>query len=132
MDFFEKEMRKMFEKNENILDKKFIGKTMIGRLDEDLRIKLSFVTTGVKDHYTAIKLQIINRQEGEVDSEVIKFADVIGKQRMRNGEMIEPHMWVYSQNPEWYVPITENQREQIADAVESYAVMYQDEGITYS
>ena len=43
MNFFEKEMRQMFDDNDIFHDAKFVGKTMLAKLDEDLRIKLQFI-----------------------------------------------------------------------------------------
>ena len=43
MNFFEKEMRQMFDDNDIFQDAKFVGKTMLAKLDDDLRIKLQFI-----------------------------------------------------------------------------------------
>ena len=79
MTIFEKELKNMFDSNDLIKEKAYSGKSLIGRLDEDLRVKMSFVRTGVADVYSALRVKIINRAEGEVDSELFKFADIIEK-----------------------------------------------------
>lgn len=129
MTTFEKELKKMFGSCDFITDQTYSGKTMLGRLDDDLRIKISFVTTGYADHYTALRVRIINRTEGEVDSETFKFGDIIGKQKTAY-DRIDPYIWSYGGEDKWYIPITNNQRSLIADTVTDYASMYLDEGMT--
>ena len=129
MTFFENELKKMFDSCDFITDKTYSGKTMLGKLDDDLRIKISFVTTGYADHYTALRVRIINRTDGEVDSETFKFGDIIGKQKTAI-DRIDPYIWSYRGEDKWYIPITNNQRELIADTVTDYASMYLDEGMT--
>lgn len=55
------------------------GRAILGKLDEDLRVKISLVTTGIAEHYDALKIKIINRTEGEVDAQIVKFKDVLSK-----------------------------------------------------
>lgn len=129
MTFFENELKKMFDSCDFITDKTYSGKTMLGKLGDDLRIKISFVTTGYADHYTALRVKIINRTEGEVDSETFKFGDIIGKQKTAC-DRIDPYIWSYGGEDKWYIPITNNQRSLIADTVTDYASMYLDEGMT--
>ena len=129
MTFFENELKKMFDSCDFITDKTYSGKTMLGKLGDDLRIKISFVTTGYADHYTALRVKIINRTEGEVDSETFKFGDIIGKQKTAY-DRIDPYIWTYGGEDKWYIPITNNQRSLIADTVTDYASMYLDEGMT--
>lgn len=126
MNFYEKEMRKLFAENELLKDARFCGKTCLARLDDDLRVKLRFVTTGIADQYDAIKLSIINRTDGAVDQQTFLFSDIIGKQRRNGGDLIRPHIWEYRDDPCWYIPITQSDREQIKDAVLGYVAMYQD------
>ena len=51
MNFFEKEMRQMFDDNDIFHDAKFVGKTMLAKLDEDLRIKLQFIASHISGQY---------------------------------------------------------------------------------
>jgi hypothetical protein len=130
MTLFEKELRNMFDSSDLIKEKAYAGKSMIARLDEDLRVKISFVTTGVADVYSALRVKIINRTEGDVDSELFKFADIIGTQRTAYNNKVDPHIWHIDGKDEWYLPISQNERDLIADTVLDYVEMYQDESIT--
>ena len=130
MTLFEKELKGMFGSCDLIKEKVYSGKTMIGRLDDDLRVKASFVTTGVADVYSALRVKIINRTEGEVDSQIFKFSDIIGTQRTAYNNKIDPHIWHIDGKDEWYLPISQNERDRIADTVLDYVAMYQEEGLT--
>ena len=78
MNFFEKEMRSLFEANNVLTDMKFTGKTMIGKLDDKKLCKLQFVTTDTAKKYTAIQSSIISPNDGIIDKQLFKFADIIG------------------------------------------------------
>lgn len=127
MNFYEQEMRRMFADNNIIHDAKFTGKTMLGKLDDELRVKLQFISTHIADHYNAIRATVINRTEGVIDQQVFRFSDIIGKQKRRDLSDVDPHIWEYNGEPEWYVPITAAAKAQIADAVLDYIGMYQQE-----
>lgn len=77
MTFFEKELHRLFDESECIsADAVFAGKTMIAPIGEDLRAKVQFVYTNTHAKYDALRLTIINRHEGTVDSETFKFKDI--------------------------------------------------------
>ena len=89
MTFFEKELHRLFDDSECISeDAVFAGKTMIAPIGEDLRAKVQFVYTNTHAKYDALRLTIINRHEGTVDSETFKFKDILGMKGDR-----EPHIW---------------------------------------
>lgn len=130
MTLFEKELRNMFASTDIIKDQVYSGKTMLGKLDDELRVKASFVTTGVADVYSALRIKIINRTEGEVDSQLFKFSDIIGTQRTAYDNKVDPHIWHVDGKDEWYLPISQNERDRIADTVLDYVSMYQEEDLT--
>ena len=70
MNFFEKELRDLFGSSTTLRDAHYCGRTCLAKLDEDLRVKLQFTTTGYADHYDAIKLAVINRTDGVVDQQL--------------------------------------------------------------
>ena len=61
MNFFEKELRDLFGSSTTLRDAHYCGRTCLAKLDEDLRVKLQFTTTGYADHYDAIKLAAISK-----------------------------------------------------------------------
>ena len=54
MNFFEGELQRMFGGNDIISEPKIVGRTLLGKIDDDLRVKLQFVSTEVHKHYDAI------------------------------------------------------------------------------
>ena len=129
MNFFEKEMRQMFDDNDIFHDAKFVGKTMLAKLDEDLRIKLQFIASHISGQYDTVQMTIINRADGMVDKQNFKFSDIIGKCIRPGREPLDYHMWEYNNKPEWYTPINLTDKARIADVVLDYAVMYQNQSI---
>ena len=127
MNFFEKEMRQMFDDNDIFQDAKFVGKTMLAKLDDDLRIKLQFIASHISGQYDTVQMTIINRTDGMVDKQNFKFSDIIGKCIRPGREPLDYHMWEYNNKPEWYTPITQSQKATIADTVLGYIEMYQDQ-----
>ena len=118
----------MFGENSILTDMKFVGKTMLGKLDEEKLLKLQFVTTGHADHYTAIMASIINKNDGVVDKQTFRFSDIVGMYNRGNGlGQISPYIWEYNGNPEWYTPLSNPQKAEIASTVLEYAEMYQDQ-----
>lgn len=132
MNFFEKEMRTMFQNTPLIQEPKFCGRTMLGKLDSDLRVKLDFIATHTSGQYDALRLTIINRTEGEVDKGVFKFSDILGKYPRPGLTPIDYHMWDYQNRPEWYTPVTAAQKAAIANRVLDYVGMYQDQSASMS
>ena len=100
MNFFEKEMRQMFDDNDFFQDAKFVGKTMLAKLDEDLRIKLQFIASHISGQYDTVQMTIINRTDGMVDKQNFKFSDIIGKCIRPGREPLDYHMWEYNNKPE--------------------------------
>ena len=120
MEFFEQQMHIMFDDSAFRKGARFIGKTMIAKIDDDLRVKAQFVSTNVAKRYDAIRVRIINRTEGEVDTETILFADIIGLK----GGKVKPYMWECDNKGRWYTPVTNFDIATIGDVVDNYISMY--------
>ncbi len=131
MNFFEQQMRQMFGDNDIIRDAKFTGRTMLGKLDDELRVKLQFISTFVSKHYDAIQVSIINRTDGVVDKETMLFGDIIGQKNTNITGNVNPYMWEESIGKAyWYTPVSLSEKAQIADAVLDYVGMYQDKDMS--
>lgn len=127
MNFFEKELRDLFGSSTTLRDAHYCGRTCLAKLDEDLRVKLQFTTTGYADHYDAIKLAVINRTDGVVDQQLFRFSDIINQQHSPGMMSVTPQIWDDNGKPEWYRPISQEQRSQIANTILDYVGMYQGE-----
>lgn len=62
-------------------DQRYVGRICYGTIGEDLRARIEFVTLGISNQYAGLKASIFNRKEGVVDSVLLRFMDVWGKQR---------------------------------------------------
>ncbi len=126
MNFYEKQMHSIFGESAMMsADTVFANRTLLTSIGKDLRAKVDFINTNVADHYNAMKLSIINRTEGVVDSHIFKFSDIIG---VKNG--YEPYIWDDRGDPDWYMyrPTYKDLRDFEA-AVEDYIAMYADPNI---
>ena len=132
--FFEKEMKKLFRQGLDLPETIFAGRVCDGKLNEDVRVRMEFATEGVSDQYSALKVTLLNRREGPVDSLLLRFADVLGKKQTTNPnfrEGIVPHIWKNGNDFAWYVyqPMAADYKT-LADAVGSYTSMFQGEELS--
>ena len=88
--------------------------------------KMKFVTSDTVNKYTGVQAKIINSNEGVIDTQTFNFSDIIGMQKIRDDD-IEPHIWVYNQKPDWYLPVNASQKAEIADTILDYIEMFQDQ-----
>ena len=102
MNFFEGELQRMFGGNDIISEPKIVGRTLLGKLDDDLRVKLQFVSTGIAKHYDAIQVSILNRTEGAVDRETMRFGDIIGLKNDHGTPNVYPYMWEESNSKAYW------------------------------
>lgn len=132
--FFEKEMKKLFRQGLDLLEPIFAGRVCYGKLNEDVRVRMEFATEGVLDQYSALKVTLLNRREGPVDSLLLRFADVLGKKPTTNPnfrEGIVPHIWKNGNDFAWYVyQPTAADYKTLADAVGGYTSMFQGEELS--
>lgn len=106
MNFFERELAKIFGAGDVIERPEFTGGCCVGSLGNDLWVKAEFVTCGVADYYEALKITILKRTDGKVDSLLLRFADVLGRKQMPGKvtfpEGIVPYIWTYEGKTSWY------------------------------
>ena len=131
MTFFEKEMRKLFQHGLSFPETIFAGRACYGKLDEDIRVRMEFATEGVADHYSALKVTLLNRKEGSIDSLLLRFSEVLGRKQTTNPnfrEGISPHIWKNGNDFAWYYyQPTAADYKTLADAVGSYTSLFQKE-----
>ena len=131
MTFFEKEMRKLFQHGLSFPETIFAGRACYGKLDEDIRVRMEFATEGVADHYSALKVTLLNRKEGSIDSLLLRFSEVLGRKQTTNPNFREgmfPHIWNNGNDFAWYVyQPTAADYKTLADAVGSYTSLFQKE-----
>ena len=130
MTFFEQELRKIV--GDAYPDATFVGRACYVRLSDMNRAKIQFTTCGTADHYEALQMTILNRNDGQVDTLRLHFTDVLGTKavpnnpKFRNG--IVPHAWTYNGKTEWYA-YHPNSRDyqKLTDAVSDYLEVFQEQ-----
>lgn len=106
MTFFEQELQKIFGKDMGLSDIRIVGNACYGRLSGDIRMKAYFDTRRVADNYEVLKITMLNRREGVIDSVSLHFSDLLGKKKVANPNFrdgICPHIWKNGGKAEWYV-----------------------------
>ena len=76
--FFEQELRKLFADGSVIHDPVFVGRACLGGLDRNRQVRAEFVTLGHADHYAALRLTLLDSNQGVVDKLTLRFKDVWG------------------------------------------------------
>ena len=134
MNVYEKALRDLFGKSEELKDIKFTGRTCLARLDKDLRVKLQFVTTGTAGNYTAICASIINRTDGVVDKQTFRFRDMVPARSGSQAFGLQyPYIWEYNGNPEWYgQPLSTKEKQLVRDSILDYVEMYMEQDMAMS
>ena len=106
MNFFEGELQKLFGDGKIISAPSFTGRACLGTLGRDLRVRAQFVTTGYADHYDALKLTVLNRTDGPVDTLLLRFRDIWGRKPVPGNPNfpsgVSPRIWTCDGKTEWY------------------------------
>ena len=127
MNYFEKQMRILFGESELFSEAMCSGKMMIGKNDQDVRVKLEFISTNIAKQYNAMKVTVLNRTEGEIDKTVFPFRDILGP---KNG--YDPYIWDEPNCMGWYgFKPTGDEYDRISDTINDYMSMFADENLGY-
>lgn len=122
MTFFEQELRKIV--SDKYPNASFVGRACYVRLDEMNRVKIQFVTMGIANHYEALRLTVLNRQEGDVDNLLIRFSDLLGS----TNNKASPHIWDDHGETDWYCyHPTKQDYLALTDAVSDYPQIFQEQ-----
>ena len=96
--FFEQELRKLFEDGKVIQDPVFVGRACLGGLDAGRQVRAEFVTMGHADQYEALRLTLLDNDLGVVDKLTLRLKDVWGRKEIPNNPYlksgVDPHIWV--------------------------------------
>ena len=79
MNFFETELKKMTAKVTAMKNPKLVGRACIARLTDTTTVKVTFSNQGYADHYSAIRITVLNRSEGKIDEITMPLTDIWGK-----------------------------------------------------
>lgn len=130
MSFFTKELMKCTEGFEG---RKCIGNAMYIPLGENNRLKIFFTTLGYADHYEALSISAVDKNNGVIDKTTIKFADIWGKRQVSNPNFkdgITPYVWKYGNDVNWYVYTpTPRDMEVLAEQISDYAELFMEQSM---
>lgn len=128
---FEKELKKIFGNDLILNNTKYVGRNCYGELDENIRMKARFVSMGVSSHFDALRLELINRTEGEIDATVIRLNEIWGKKSVpgntNSRDGVSPHLWISDEKLAWYLyqPTTKD-FDILRESVKEYASVFKD------
>lgn len=130
MTTFEQELRKLFDHDAVCADTRFVGNTCYGRLNDDVRVKIRFLTGAIANQYDRLKVTLLNRREGEIDNLILRFRDVWGMKQTSNPnfrEGVSPHLWDDYGKVSWYVyKPNQTDYKQLAETVKTYVEVFQE------
>ena len=129
--FFERELGRVFGDGQVIRNSTYSGRSCFGTLGKDLRVRARFITTGYADHYDSLKITVLNRTDGPVDTLVLKLKDLLGKKSVPGNpnfrEGVSPHIWDNYGKQEWYAyHPTAADYEVIRQAAKQYLDVFRD------
>ena len=102
---FENELRKIFDGIENLDDKKYVGRAFYASIDSNTKFKAEFISTNTYEHFDALRIKVLHKDEGELDANTIRLKEIWGMKPVANGNFpngVSPHMWMYGGKLEWY------------------------------
>ena len=128
---FEKELHKIFDGIDSLDNKKYVGRAIYANIDKDVKFKAEIISLNTYQHYDALRIRILRRDEGEVDANTIRFKDAWGIKAGNGPGGVSPHLWISNGKLEWYSYIpTPRDLEILADQVTDYVEIFQDQDMS--
>lgn len=131
---FESELRKIFDDVTNLYNKKYVGRAFYASIDNDLKLKAEYISTGLSSQYNALRVKVLHRDGNELDANTIRFEEAWGRKQVENKNFangVSPHIWEYDGKVEWYVyQPTDRDFDEITMRIMDYVEVFQDECIT--
>lgn len=133
--FFEQELRTLFADGAVIHDPVFVGRACIGALDERRQVRAEFVRMGYADHYEALRLTLLDNDQGVVDKLTLRFKDVWGKKKIPNNpylrDGVNPYIWEDGSQTDWYAyHPTQEDYQQLRQATGDYLDAFRGQSIS--
>lgn len=131
---FENELHNIFDGVENLENKKYVGRAFYAEIDKSVKFKAELISTNSYEHYDALRIRVIKRDEGEIDANTIRLKDVWGIKPIASGNFpngISPHMWIDRGVLKWsgYSPIASDY-EKLIDQITDYVDVFQDQNMS--
>ncbi|MBR3667104.1 MAG: hypothetical protein IKN66_08115 [Ruminococcus sp.] len=132
MNFFTDELKKITDRSEYIHNPKFVGKSCVFRLSDDVTGKLEFVTGIVANHYNSLRLKLFNKSEGPIDTQLMGIGDIIGNKKIYSN-IQSPYIWKDGNNVDWYgYKPTDSDYSAMSETVDDYLSCFAEQELTES
>lgn len=127
---FLRENLKIIWNGSELFRTKVCRELLLWKADGSDPCQINFQTGMVADHYDRLKVTLLNRNEGMIDSMVVKFGDVWGLKKTTNPNFrdgVNPHIWSYGKEIGWYVyqPGKEDYKV-LSEAIKTYLQVFQE------
>jgi len=124
MNFFEGELRKLFDDRKIIGGPYYVGQSCFGTLGKDLRARVDLTDNGMD-------VTVIDRTKGPLDHFEVFFWDLLGRKFPPDHPQykfgVSPHIWTYNHETDWYVyHPTDADYETMRQAVAQYLDLFRD------
>lgn len=124
MNFFEQELRKLFDDGKIIGSPFYAGKSCFGTLGKDLRVRVDLMDT-------CFDVAVIDRTKGPLDHFAVSFSGLLGRKFPPEHPQyvygVTPHIWTYNNKTDWYAyHPTDADYEAIRQAVAQYLDLFWD------
>ena len=106
MNAFEMELKKILSQSKEATHTTYVGRAVYIQVAPELRVKLEFISLNIANQYNALKLTVLNRIDGVVDINILRFGDLLGKKMVSNpnfSDGVIPHLWDDYGKVRWYV-----------------------------
>ena len=129
--FFEQELWRLFGDGKTFDNPACSGRACLGTLGRDLRVRAQFISTHISGQFDALKLTVLNRTDGPVDTLTLKLNDLLGKKPVPGNpnfrEGVAPHIWDCYGKLEWYAyRPTDADYETIRQAASQYLNVFRE------
>ena len=98
-----------------------IGDVLYIKLNKERRVKITLYNTWSSDNYDAVKIGVINKNDGEIDKRIVKFSELFKcMQDLTHPNKIGKHIWYSGGKYEWYGKPTKEDLKAIRETVVNY------------
>jgi hypothetical protein len=126
MNFYEQQLRALTGKTTAFKSTSpaYISRACFLTLGGDRRARLDFIELGTSQHFEALQVTILNRNEGKVDTLLLRFKDYFAPKRVGSCDPRTPHIWVDQGEPRWWGEPTPAEFKTIAQAAFDYIALF--------
>lgn len=117
-------LKQLFENRLSMSETRFVGRTCLGKIENDLMGKIEFSSFPQADFYAYLTISVLERTSGIVDQITFALSDVIGIKQV-NGTGTIPGLISQGEQLAWDFDITEADCHELAETVNRYFEMFQ-------